>query len=125
VLLAGTTRAEAAIEIHDLLPAAMEELGLPYFGWKHPDSRLLAAAGLAREYVGQRLPARDLCRIIHSRFGHDAHDLIEPLAVLDDEYDLLDFSQTPTQDQLERRVFEAANRILDRVDDQCRGETAT
>lgn len=108
VLLAGSTRADADAdaEIHDLLPDTMEELHLPFFGWNHPDSRLLAAAGLAREHVDGRLPARDLCRIIHSRFGHCAHDLIEPLAVLDDEYDVLDYSRTPTEAQLEHRVFE-------------------
>lgn len=112
VLLAGTTRGEADVEIHDLLPAAMAELHLPYYGWNNPDSRLLAAAGLAREHVDGRLPARDLCRIIHSRFGHGAHDLIEPLAVLDDDYDVLDYSQNSTEAQLERRVFEAASRII-------------
>ena len=116
VLLAGLTRAETDPEIHDLLPGAMEELELPFFGWNHPDSRLLAAAGLAREHVHGRLPARDLCRIVHSRFGHDAHDLIEPLAVLDDDYDVLDYSQNPSEEQLERRVLDAATRILASAD---------
>lgn len=121
VLLAGTTRADADVDIHDLLPDAMEELHLPYFGWNHPDSRLLAAAGLAREHVDGRLPACDLCRIIHSRFGHCAHDLIEPL---DDEYDVLDFSWTPTEAQLEHRVFEAASRIVQTVDGQYQDASA-
>jgi hypothetical protein len=124
VLLAGTTRADADVEIHDLLPDTMEELHLPFFGWNHPDSRRLAAAGLAREHVDGRLPARDLCQFIHSRFGHCAHDLIEPLAVLDDEYDVLNYSRTPTEAQLEHPVFEAASRIVRTVDDQYREASA-
>lgn len=112
VRLAGTTRADADVEVHELLPAAMEELRLPYFGWDHPESRLLAVAALAREHVHGRLPARDLCRIVHARFGHDAHDLIEPFAVLDDEYDTLEYFQNPTEEQIEGRVLDAARRIV-------------
>ncbi len=100
VLLAGTTRAEADVEVPELLPTAMEELGLPYFGWDHPESRLLAVVALARDHIDGRLPARDLCRIVHGRFGHGAHDLIEPLAELDDEYDTLEYSQNPAEKQI-------------------------
>lgn len=112
VLLAGVTRSEADYEVHDLLPRAMEELGLPYFGWDQPNSRLLAAAALCREDVNGSLPARDLCRMIHSRFGHDAHELIEPVAVLDDEFDVLDYFHNPTEQQLDARTLDAARRLV-------------
>ena len=46
------------------------------------------------------------------------------LAVLDDEYDVLEYSSTPTEAQLERRVFEAASRLVETVDGQYRAASA-
>lgn len=107
-LLAGLTRSEADIEVHALLPRAMEELELPFFGWDDPDSWVMAAAFLAREHTDGRLQARDLCRIFHSRFGHGRGTLIEALVSLDDEFDTLGYSANPTEPQLEQRTLEAA-----------------
>ena len=50
--------------------------------------------------------------MIHARFGHQAHDLIEPLAELDDCFDVFDYSQNPTEEQLERRTFTAASELI-------------
>jgi hypothetical protein len=108
VLLAGTPKAQAAIEVPELLPRAMDELRLPFFGWDHPSSRLLGAAALAREHLHHRLPARDLCRMIHARFGHQAHDLIEPLAMLDDGFDI----GYQTEEELERETLVAASELV-------------
>src|SRR5215469_11765193 len=46
VLLAGLTRGEADDGVPDLLPAAMSELQLPYFGFDQAESRALAAAAI-------------------------------------------------------------------------------
>lgn len=110
-VLAGVPAAEATTDVPHLLERAMDELDLPYFGPGHPTGRLLAAAALAAEHVHGRLAARDLCRIIHQHYGHDAHDLIEPLAELDDCYDALDYVEETEQD-LERQTLDAALTLI-------------
>ena len=111
-VLAGVPAAQATIEVPDLIERVMDEVGLPYFGPGHPNSRLLAAAALATEHINGRLTARDLCRIVHQHYGHQAHELIEPLAVLDDDYDILDYSPTPSEAQLEQRTLDAARALI-------------
>jgi hypothetical protein len=110
-VLAGVLAAQATIDVPDLLDRAMDELELPYFGPGHPTSRLLAAAALAAEHVHGRLAARDLCRIIHQHYGHEAHDLIEPLAVLDDCYDSIDYIEE-TEHDLERQTLDTALALI-------------
>jgi hypothetical protein len=46
--------------------------------------------------------------MIHARFGHQAHDLIEPLAVLDDCFDI----GHQTEEELERETLVAANELV-------------
>lgn len=113
-VLAGVPAAQATIEVPDLVERAMDELELPYFGPGHPTNRLIAAAALAAEHVHGTLTARDLCRIVHQHYGHGAHDLIEPLAELDDCYDTIEYSNDTEQD-LEQQTLEAARNLIDAV----------
>lgn len=122
--LAGVPAAQATVEVPDLLERVMDELDLPYYGPGHPTSRVLAAAGLAAEHTHGRLPARDLCRLIHSHYGHGAHPLIESLAELDDAYDTLDYSANPTEQQLDRRTLDAAHELVAHADALIANHTA-
>lgn len=119
-ILAGVPTNEATVDVPGLVERAMDELELPYFGPGHPTSRLLAASALAAEHVHGRLPARDLCRIIHQQYGHGAHHLIEPLSELDDCYDTIGYTNATEQD-LERQTLAAANNLIAASDLACSG----
>ncbi|MFC8067149.1 hypothetical protein [Streptomyces sp. NPDC057293] len=96
-MLAACTRREADYDVPDLLPPALDELGLTL----HPaGSRAAREAGVralaARTLAGELTP-RELAFRIHQRFGHDL-PLTERLAELDDEYDYLEYGDgTPAQ----------------------------
>ncbi|MEU6448570.1 hypothetical protein [Streptomyces sp. NPDC046979] len=96
-MLAACTRREADYDVPDLLPPALDELGLTL----HPaGSRAAREAGVralaARTLAGELTP-RELAFRIHQRFGHDL-PLAERLAALDDEYDYLEYGEgTPAQ----------------------------
>ncbi|MDQ0404510.1 hypothetical protein ABVB69_04820 [Streptomyces sp. NPDC000349] len=96
-MLAACTRREADYDVPDLLPPALDELGLTL----HPaGSRAAREAGVralaARTLAGELTP-RELAFRIHQRFGHDL-PLTERLAALDDEYDYLEHGEgTPAQ----------------------------
>lgn len=87
-ILAACTRAEADSDILQLLPPALNELGLepfhPGIAGQEAEARALAAWMLAGE-----LTPRELAFRIHRRFGH-ALPLTRRLAELDDAYDTLD-----------------------------------
>ncbi|MFF8574783.1 hypothetical protein ACF06L_26545 [Streptomyces sp. NPDC015408] len=96
-ILAACTRAEADYDVHDLLPPALDELGLTLYP---ADSRAAREAGVralaARTLAGQLTP-RELAFRIHQRFGHGL-PMTERLAELDDEYDFLEYGEgTPAQ----------------------------
>jgi len=109
-VLAGTLPAAAAVEVPELLPRAMGELGLA-FARGGTDGQLPAARALARELTTGAVSARALVARMHRVFGHDTHALIEPLVVLDDVYDILEFTGQDEAD-VERQVLEAAERLL-------------
>ncbi|MFG2542630.1 hypothetical protein ACGFOM_09380 [Streptomyces sp. NPDC048594] len=96
-MLAACTRREADYDVPDLLPPALDELGLTL----HPaGSRAAREAGVralaARTLAGELTP-RELAFRIHQRFGHDL-PMTERLAALDDEYDYLEYGDgTPAQ----------------------------
>ncbi|MFF7609190.1 hypothetical protein [Streptomyces parvulus] len=108
-VLAACTRAEADYDVHDLLPPALDELGLVL----HPaGSRAAQEAGvraLATRTLAGELTPRELAFRIHQRFGHDL-PLTERLAELDDEYDYLELGDgTPAQ--VDADVLAEARRI--------------
>lgn len=96
-MLAACTRAEADHVVPDLLPPALDELGLTF----HPVGSLAgqeaAARALAARMLADELTPRELVFRIHQRFGHEL-PLAARLADLDDEYDILEYGdRTPAQ----------------------------
>ncbi|MDX2732916.1 MULTISPECIES: hypothetical protein [unclassified Streptomyces] len=108
--LAACTRAEADYDVPDLLPPALDELGLTF----HPVASVVgqeaAARALAARMLAGELTPRELAFRIHQRFGHEL-PLAERLANLDDEYDLLEYDGDGTPAQIDADVTAEALRL--------------
>ncbi|MER5916434.1 hypothetical protein ABT124_40110 [Streptomyces sp. NPDC001982] len=89
-ILAACTRAEADYDVPDLLPPALDELGLTFYEVDSVARQEAAARALAARMLAGELTPRELAFRIHQRFGHEL-PLAERLAELDDEYDILEY----------------------------------
>lgn len=89
-VLAACTRAEADYDVHDLLPAALHELGLTFYPRDGAAGREAAVPALARRMLAGEFTPRQFTSRIHRRYGH-ALPLTERLAELDDEYDSIEY----------------------------------
>ncbi len=108
-ILAACTRAEADYDVHELLPVALDELGLTFYPATGDAGREDAARALARRMLAGELAPRELTSRIHQRFGHEL-PLTERLAELDDEYDVLEYDNA-TVDQVDAEVTAEARRL--------------
>ncbi|MBX4180247.1 hypothetical protein K3A88_39020, partial [Streptomyces geysiriensis] len=97
-MLAACTRAEADYDVHDLLPAALDELGLAFYPVGSEAGQEAVARALARRMLAGELTPREFTFRIHQRHGHEL-PLTERLAELDDEYDILEYGDR-TVDQV-------------------------
>ena len=111
-VLAGTLERDATVEVPGLFPRVMAEIGLPFYHRGSPDGQLVAARAMARDLLRGAVSSRELAARMHRVFGHDAHDLIEPLVSLDDAYDTIVFGGADEAD-LDQAMLEAAQRLLD------------
>ncbi|MEU5788700.1 hypothetical protein ABZ754_13355 [Micromonospora purpureochromogenes] len=114
--LAGVPLRQADTAVHEALPAALDELGLPYYAQDSRESEAAALKVLATRAVAGELSPRELADWTHRRFGHDRLPLAEPLAALDDEYDMLGYGpvspSTTATAALDAEVLAEARRIL-------------
>ncbi|MFH8453936.1 hypothetical protein ACH4CD_32435 [Streptomyces fungicidicus] len=108
-ILAACTRAEADYDVHDLLPAALDELGLTFAPVGSEAGQEAAARALARRMLAGELTPREFTFRIHQRHGHEL-PLTERLAELDDEYDILEYGDG-TVDQVDAEVTAEARRL--------------
>ncbi|GAA3192342.1 MULTISPECIES: hypothetical protein [Streptomyces] len=96
-ILSACTRAEANYDVPDLLPPALDELGLTFYPVGSDAGQEAAARALAARMLAGELTPRELAFRAHQRFGHELA-LAERLAELDDEYDILEYGdRTPAQ----------------------------
>jgi hypothetical protein len=113
-ILVACTRAEADYDVHDLLPAALgEQLGLAFYpvgseAGQEAAARARARARARRMLAGELTPWEFTFRI-HQRHG-DELPLTERLAELDDEYDVLEYSDR-TVDLVDAEVTTEARRL--------------
>ncbi|MGW3094976.1 hypothetical protein ACWDCC_16190 [Streptomyces sp. NPDC001102] len=96
-ILAACTRSEADYDVPDLLPPALDELGLVF----HPAGSVAGQEAAARAFatwmLAGELTPRELALQIHHRFWHEL-TVAAQLALLDDEYDTLEYGdRTPAQ----------------------------
>ncbi|MFC7219252.1 hypothetical protein ACFQLX_13900 [Streptomyces polyrhachis] len=96
-ILAARTRAEADYDVPDLLPPALDELGLTFYSVGSVAGQEAAVRALAARMLAGELTPRELAFRVHQLFGHELA-LAERLAELDDEYDVLEYGdRTPAQ----------------------------
>ncbi|MEU6120333.1 hypothetical protein [Streptomyces sp. NPDC047123] len=108
-MLAACTRAEADYDVHDLLPAALDELGLAFHPVGSQAGREAAARALARRMLAGELTPREFTFRIHQHHGHEV-PLTVRLAELDDEYDILEYGDR-TVGQVDAEVTAEARRL--------------
>ena len=84
-ILAACTRAEADYDVPDLLPPALDELGLTSYPLGSTAGREAAVRALAARMLADELTPSELTFRIHRRFGHTL-PLAARLAELDEEY---------------------------------------
>lgn len=108
-ILAACTRAEADYDIHELLPEALNELGLTFYLLASDAGQEAAARALARRMLAGELAPWEFTFRIHQRYGHEL-PLTERLAELDDEYDVLEYGAR-TVDQVDAEVAAEARRL--------------
>lgn len=108
-ILAACTRAEADYDVHDLLPAALDELGLTFYSVASDAGQEAAARALARRMLAGELTPGEFTFRIHRRYGHEL-PLTERLAELDDEYDVLEYGDR-TAAQVDAEITAEARRL--------------
>ncbi|MGI5390828.1 hypothetical protein [Streptomyces sp. CA-251251] len=108
-ILAACTRAEADHDVHDLLPPALDELGLTVHPVACEASQEAVARALARRMLAGELKPWELTFRIHQRYGHEL-PLTERLAELDDEYAILEDDDS-TMDRVDAEVTVEAGRL--------------
>ncbi|MFG2895000.1 hypothetical protein [Streptomyces sp. NPDC048248] len=109
-VLAACTRAEADYDVHDLLPGALDELGLILYPAASEASEQAAARALARRMLAGELKPWELTFRINQRYGHEL-PLTARLVELDDEYAFLEYSDDKAIAQIEAEVTAEARRL--------------
>jgi hypothetical protein len=119
----GTTLRElAAIEIgcadtevHAVLEAVLDELGLPNHPRESEAAQRAALVAMSSQVVSSAIAPRELTAWVHALFGHQGLDLAEHLADLDDVYDLREFAGDAC-DVVDADVIAEARRIVSRIE---------
>lgn len=109
--LAACFHNEADYDVPELLPAALNELGLTFYPLDSRAGQEAAACALALRHLSGALTARELVHEIHQHFSHNL-PLVERLAALDDEYDILEYGNK-TPDQIDAEITAEAHRLVD------------
>ncbi|MEV0533217.1 GNAT family N-acetyltransferase [Kitasatospora sp. NPDC050463] len=111
--LAACPYGEADIAVEDLLPPALDELGLTF---RPPGSKGVEAVflrALAGRLLAGEVTPRELARAAHRCFGHD-FEPAEPLALLDDDYGILGCTDRSEAD-IDAEVWAEARRLTAHV----------
>jgi len=108
-MLAALSAREADVEVPELLPVVLGELGLAPIVRDSDAAREAAVSALAARLVAGLITPRELASAAHLAFGHRLA-LTERLAELDDEYDILEYSGRTTDD-VDADVIAEARRL--------------
>lgn len=107
--LAACFQHEADYDVPEILPMALDELGLVHYPLGSRAGEGAAVRALAYQHLVGKVTARELASEIHRHFGHRV-PLGERLAELDDEYDMLEYAGR-TAEQVDADVT-AETRLL-------------
>ncbi|MER6564028.1 hypothetical protein ABT300_41175 [Streptomyces sp. NPDC001027] len=108
-ILAACTRAEADYDVPDLLPPALDELGLTFHPADSVAGQEAAARALVARMLAGELTPRQLAFRIHGRFGHEL-PMVAAIANLDDDYDVSEYGGR-TEAQIDAEVTAEAHRL--------------
>ncbi|MCF3179054.1 hypothetical protein IPZ70_03720 [Streptomyces polychromogenes] len=108
-ILAACTRAEADYDVHDLLPPALDELGLILHPVADVAAQEAVVRALARRVLCGELKPWELTFRIHRRYGHEL-PLTRRLAELDELYALLEDGDSSVE-QANAEVVAEARRL--------------
>ncbi|CAL9620222.1 hypothetical protein SUDANB120_05848 [Streptomyces sp. enrichment culture] len=111
-ILAACTRTEAYYDVLDLLPPALDGLGLVFYPFGSPEGVEPAARALARRVLAGGLAPWKLTFWSHKR-GKLELPLLQRLAELDEQYALLGCSGGPV-DEVDAEVTAIARRLAAR-----------
>ncbi|MCX4571690.1 hypothetical protein OHB41_00345 [Streptomyces sp. NBC_01571] len=98
--------------MHDLLPEALDELGLILYPIASEAGREAAARELARRMMAGELKPWELTFRINQRYGHEL-PLTARLAELDDEYAFLEYGGDEEVAQIDAEVTPEAHRLAE------------
>ncbi|WNO71447.1 hypothetical protein [Streptomyces sp. AM8-1-1] len=87
--LAACTRAEAGYAVHDLLPVALDELGVAFHTVAGEAREEAAVRALARRMLSGQSAPWELTFRLHQLYGHEL-PLAKRLVELDDEYAVIE-----------------------------------
>lgn len=109
--LAGIRDDINPFELDALIERVADELGLR--ADLDDDPAVVAVRRMCRLVLADEMSERELSRWVHDQFHHESEsDLLNQLAELDDEYDDAQYARSGT-DQIEARIREIAEQILD------------
>jgi hypothetical protein len=109
--LAGLSTSASTWDVEDVVPLAAAELGIETCPPRTEGASLQAARVLARRCLAGAVQPRELVAWMHTTFVHGQSDRIEPLLVLDDEYDIsMDTDRSIAF--LDQEVLDAARALL-------------
>lgn len=107
--LAGALPRESWFGLYPLVEGTAEELGMPELLEAPPER--VALAVMVRRFTRGALSARDLASWAHAHFGHEGDPACEPFVVLDDMYDVAQYTGDSLED-LDARVADEAATFL-------------
>ena len=111
-MLAALSANEADLEVPELLPIVLDELGLPPLPRDSVAGKEAVATALAAQLTSGKTTPRELASQAHQLFGHQL-PLTQRLAELDDEYDIIEYGNRTT-DEVDADVIAEALRLTDR-----------
>jgi hypothetical protein len=103
----------SAIDVENALDVTPPEVGFSVVPRGNAEAVFAAALAMVRRCVRGQLAERDLARWMHAVVGHDCSEDLEPLVVLDDVYDTIEYTSY-TNESVDARVRSEADR-LDRL----------
>ena len=109
--LAGVSKADVDWEVPDLLPPAMHELGLKFYGRGSREGQLAAVKLMARYCLAGTMPPRALAAWAHHTFTHGESPDIEQFLSFDDRYDIIEYTGT-SEAALDAEVLAACRELI-------------
>jgi len=108
--LAAVELARADIEVHAILEAVLDELGLPNHPRGSEAAQRIAFSAMAARVLSSSITPRDFAAWAHEQFGHESFDEADDLANMQDRYEYNEHTGEPCDD-LDAEVIALARQV--------------